>query len=93
MNECEQTTRTTHAVGAIGGLPAHADGRLTDPRGCRTGFPGADFETTLGWIYHITPWCISRPEVRFDWTSGEKAYDNGTRREQFTFNWDIIFRS
>jgi hypothetical protein len=65
---------------------------LDDPRGYRTGFPGAVFETTFGWIYHITPWCVSRPEVRFDWTSGEKAYDNGTKREQFTFNWDIIIR-
>ncbi len=41
---------------------------------------------------HITPWCVSRPEVRFDWTSGEKADDIGTKREQFTFNWDIIIR-
>jgi hypothetical protein len=65
---------------------------LDDPRGYRTGFPGAVFETTLGFIYHITPWCVTRPEVRFDWTSGQKAYDNGTRREQFTFNWDFIIR-
>ncbi len=65
---------------------------LNDPRGFRTGFPGTYFEHTLGFIYHITPWCISRPEVRFDYTSGQKAYDNGTKREQFTFNWDIIVR-
>jgi hypothetical protein len=65
---------------------------LDDPRGYRTGFPGAYFETTFGWVYHITPWCVTRPEVRFDWTSGQRAYDNGTRRDQFTFNWDIIIR-
>jgi Putative beta-barrel porin-2, OmpL-like. bbp2 len=65
---------------------------LDDPRGYRTGFPGAFFETTLGWAYHITPWALTRPEIRFDWTSGQKAYDNGTKREQFTFSWDIIIR-
>jgi len=65
---------------------------LDDPRGYRTGFPGAYFEHTLGFIYHITPWCMTRPAVRFDYTSGQKAYDNGTRREQFTFNWDFIIR-
>ena len=65
---------------------------LDDPRGYRTGFPGAFFENTLGFIYQLTPWCMTRPEIRFDYTSGQKAYDNGTRREQFTFNWDIIIR-
>ena len=65
---------------------------LDDPRGYRTGFPGAFFEHTLGFIYHLTPWCVTRPEIRFDYTSGQKAYDNGTRREQFTFNWDFIIR-
>jgi Putative beta-barrel porin-2, OmpL-like. bbp2 len=65
---------------------------LYDPRGFRTGFEGTYFETTLGFIRHITPWCISRPEIRFDYSTGQKAYDNGTRRDQFTFNWDIIIR-
>jgi hypothetical protein len=65
---------------------------LDDPRGYRTGFPGAYFEHTLGFIYQITPWCMTRPEIRFDYTSGQRAYDNGTRREQFTFNWDFIIR-
>jgi hypothetical protein len=65
---------------------------LADFRGWRTGYPGADFENTLGYVRHITPWAILRPEVRFDYTSGQKAYDNGTRREQFTFNMDLILR-
>jgi hypothetical protein len=65
---------------------------LNDPRGFRTGFPGTYFEHTIGFIYHITAWCTSRPEIRFDYTSGQKAFDNGTRRQQFTFNWDIIIR-
>jgi hypothetical protein len=65
---------------------------LDDPRGFRTGFAGAYFEHTLGFIYHITPWCLTRPEIRFDYTTGQKGYDNATRREQFTFSWDIIIR-
>jgi hypothetical protein len=65
---------------------------LDDPRGFRTGFPGAYFEHTLGFNYQFTPWCMTRPEIRFDYTSGQRAYDNGTRREQFTFNWDFIIR-
>ncbi len=64
---------------------------LNDPRGFRTGFAGTYAEATLGWIYHITPWCVSRPEVRFDYGT-TKAYNNGLARDQFTFNWDIIFR-
>jgi hypothetical protein len=33
-----------------------------------------------------------RPEIRFDYTSDAKAFDNGTRREQFTFSCDAIIR-
>ncbi len=65
---------------------------LNDPRGFRTGFRGTYAEVTLGWIYHITPWMTSRPEIRFDYSTGQKAYNNGTARDQFTFNWDIIIR-
>ena len=65
---------------------------LADFQGWRTGYPGADFEHTLGYVRHLTPWAILRPEVRFDYTSGQKSYDNGTRRDQFTFSCDLIFR-
>jgi hypothetical protein len=65
---------------------------LNDPRGWRTGFAGTFAESTIGWIYHITPWATSRPEIRFDYSTGQKAYDNGTKRDMFTFNWDIILR-
>jgi Putative beta-barrel porin-2, OmpL-like. bbp2 len=64
---------------------------LYDPRGFRLPAPGTVAEVTLGWIYHITPWCTSRPEVRFDYAT-TKEYDNLTKRDQFTFNWDIIIR-
>ncbi len=65
---------------------------LADFRGQRTGIPGAYFEHTLGITYHINSWAIFRPEVRFDYTSGQKGYDNGTKRDQFTFNMDLILR-
>jgi hypothetical protein len=64
---------------------------LYDPRGFRIGYDGTNAETTLGFIYHLTPWAVTRPEIRLDYGSA-KAYDNGTKREQFTFNWDIIVR-
>jgi hypothetical protein len=65
---------------------------LADFRGERTGIPGAYFENTLGYIRHLTSWAILRPEVRFDYTSGQKGYDNGTKRDQFTFATDLIIR-
>jgi Putative beta-barrel porin-2, OmpL-like. bbp2 len=64
---------------------------LYDPRGFRTGVPGTVAEVTLGYVYHITPWCVTRPEVRFDYGTA-KVYDNSTKRDQFTFNWDVIVR-
>jgi hypothetical protein len=65
---------------------------LADFQGQRTGIPGAYFEHTLGYTRHLTSWAILRPEVRFDYTSGQKGYDNGTKRDQFTFNMDLILR-
>jgi Putative beta-barrel porin-2, OmpL-like. bbp2 len=65
---------------------------LNDPRGFRTGFGGTYFEHTLGFICHLTPWCTARPEIRLDYTSGQKSFDNGTAREQLSVNCDFIIR-
>ena len=65
---------------------------LADFNGQRTGIAGAYFENTLGYVRHLTSWAIFRPEVRYDYTSGQKGYDNGTKRNQFTFNVDLILR-
>jgi Putative beta-barrel porin-2, OmpL-like. bbp2 len=65
---------------------------LADFQGQRTGVPGAYFEHTLGYVRHLNSWALIRPEVRFDYTSGQKGYDNGTRRDQFTFSTDLIVR-
>jgi hypothetical protein len=65
---------------------------LDNASGFRSGFDCTFAETTLGFIYHITRWCISRPEVWLDDSTGQKVYDNGTKRDQFTFNWTITIR-
>ncbi len=65
---------------------------LADFQGQRTGYATNLLEHTLGYIYHITPWAIIRPEVRLDYSTGPKAYDNGTKRDQFTFSSDLIIR-
>ena len=65
---------------------------LADFEGQRTGFATSYFEHTLGYIHHVTPWLTLRPEIRFDYTTGAKAFDNGTRRDQFTVSADAIIR-
>jgi Putative beta-barrel porin-2, OmpL-like. bbp2 len=82
---------TSYVVSDKGMLVFRSD-CLADFRGERTGIPGAYFEHTLGYVHHLTPWAILRPEVRFDYTSGQRGYDNGTKRDQFTFAMDMIIR-
>lgn len=65
---------------------------LDDFVGERTGFKTTYFEHTLGLAHYFYDWLVVRPEVRLDYTSGAKAFDNGTRREQFTFSCDAIIR-
>ncbi len=65
---------------------------LADFQGQRTGIAGTYFEHTLGYVRHLSSWAILRPEIRLDYTSGQRGYDNGTKREQFTFSTDLIIR-
>ena len=65
---------------------------LADFQGQRLGFKTTYFEHTLGWAHYFYDWLVFRPEVRFDYTSGVKAIDNGTKREMFTFSADMIVR-
>jgi Putative beta-barrel porin-2, OmpL-like. bbp2 len=66
---------------------------LADPQGFRVGFKNATYEeVTLGWIHHFTPWLTVRPEVRYDHSYGAKAYDNGTKANQWTSSVDFIYR-
>lgn len=65
---------------------------LDDFQGQRLGYKTTYFEHTLGWAHFFYDWLVLRPEIRFDYTSGAKAIDNGTRREMFTFSSDLIVR-
>jgi hypothetical protein len=65
---------------------------LADFQGQRLGFRTTYFEHTIGWAHYFYDWLVFRPEIRFDYTSGAKAIDNGTRREMFTFSADLIIR-
>jgi hypothetical protein len=65
---------------------------LADFQGQRLGFKTTYFEHTLGWAHYFYDWLVIRPEIRFDYTSGAKAIDNGTSREMFTFSTDLIIR-
>jgi hypothetical protein len=62
-----------------------------DQGGLRTGFDNAFFEMTLGAIYKPRTWLWFRPEVRWDWTTGSPAYDDGQKNNQFTLGFDMIF--
>ena len=64
---------------------------LADFQGQRTGIP-APTSSTRSATSVTYAWAILRPEVRFDYTSGQKGYDNGTKRDQFTFSTDLIIR-
>ncbi len=62
-----------------------------DNNGVRTGFADTFYEMTLGAIYKPKTWFWLRPEVRFDWATGEPPYDAGHSRSQFTLGFDAIF--
>ncbi len=65
---------------------------LYDPQGFRTGFRDLYSEVTLGLGYHITPWMLFRPEIRYERAYNNASYDNGTKKEQYTTSADIIIR-
>ena len=65
---------------------------LDDIQGQRTGFPTTYTSHAIGWSHAFTDSLSVRPELRYDHSYEAKAYDNGTRRDQFTFSIDMIFR-
>ena len=65
---------------------------LADFQGQRLGFKTTYFEHTLGVAHYFYDWLAFRPEVRFDYTTGAKAMDNGTKRDMFTVSADMIIR-
>jgi len=71
---------------------------LGDPRGLRTGFKTTYSSWTVGWCHRFSDLLCIRPEIRYERALNTRdgvavtPYDNGLRRAQFTFGFDIIQR-
>jgi len=66
---------------------------LFDPNGWRTGFATTYSTWTIGWCHHFNDLLLIRPEIRYERSLGHaEPYDNGTRKFQFTFGFDLIQR-
>jgi len=65
---------------------------LDDSKGQRTGFKTKYAEETVMWGHWVGSTILLRPELRFDHSFEERAYDRGTRRNQFQLAMDAIFK-
>ncbi len=68
---------------------------LNDHNGWRTGYATTYLSHTIGFVHYFTKWLFVRPEIRYDYTVGGKsirAYDMGTKKNQFSAASDIIIR-
>jgi len=64
---------------------------LNDKKGQRTGYATKLSEGTISYNHWIGSTVQIRPEVRFDHAWDRKAYDYGTRWNQFTAATDVVF--
>jgi hypothetical protein len=65
---------------------------LDDMKGQRTGYKTRYGEETLMWGHWVGSTVLFRPEIRFDRAFDRRAYDNGTRQNQFQLAMDVIFK-
>lgn len=65
---------------------------LNDVKGERTGFATQYMSYTLGVTHQFSPLIEIRPEIRYEWAFSAKPYDNGTQKDQTTFDMDMIAR-
>ena len=63
---------------------------MNDRVGSRTGFATLYSEHSVGITWWPNRIVTLRPEVRFDHSYDTPAFNNGTRRNQFTFSMDFI---
>jgi hypothetical protein len=63
---------------------------FNDKVGSRTGFATLYSEHSIGITWWPNKIVTLRPEIRFDHSYDTNAYDNGTRRNQFTASMDMI---
>ena len=62
-----------------------------DMKGQRTGYKSRFTEHLLGWGHWVGTTVLFRPELRYERSYDLAAYDNGTKKNQFTFAADVIF--
>jgi hypothetical protein len=62
-----------------------------DKVGSRTGFATDYSEHSIGITWWPDKLITIRPELRYDHSYAERAFDNGTRHNQFVFTTDVIF--
>jgi hypothetical protein len=62
-----------------------------DPYGLATGKADTYHEITLGLNIQPKPWLWFRPEIREDWAQFSHPYSDGTRKNQLTMAFDVIF--
>ncbi len=62
-----------------------------DKVGSRTGFATDYSEHSIGITWWPDKLITIRPELRYDHSYAERAFDNGTRHNQFVFSTDMIF--
>jgi hypothetical protein len=61
-----------------------------DFKGQRTGFRTRFTEHMVGWGHWIGTTVLWRPEVRWERAYDSPAYNNGTKKNQFTFACDVL---
>lgn len=64
---------------------------LNDKKGQRTGYATKYTENTLMLSHWVGSTVQIRPEIRFDHAWDRRAYDKGTRTNQFTVATDVVF--
>jgi hypothetical protein len=62
-----------------------------DLKGQRTGYKTRYTSSLVSWNHWLGSTVVFRPEVRYDYSIDARAYDNGTRRNQFVAAADIIW--
>jgi hypothetical protein len=62
-----------------------------DQKGQRTGFKSRYTEHLLSWNHWIGTTVTFRPELRFERSYNQPAYNNGTHKNQLVFGADVIF--
>ena len=61
-----------------------------DPNGAATGIHNNYFEMTAGIQYRPRDWLWFRPEIRYDTSFPNPAYNDQTVRNQLTLGFDVI---